>query len=382
MRIVEALAAAVLGVSISGCATSTAPGVTGVSRTQLLLMPAATINNQAALGYSKMSSDARNVGRLNSNEALTVRARGIANRLIAEVGVFRADAVSWGWEVNVFDSEELNATCWPGGKIRINTGLITRLKLTDDELAVVVGHEIAHALREHGREKMSQQVLSSAVVNAIANSRSRYANTSSELAKYGAQFFVHLPFSRDMELEADVLGLELMARAGFDPSQATSLWRKMKSQGGSASVEFFNTHPDHDRRIAELESVVPKVQPYFEASAARRAYGSNAQSPPVAAEAAFVQASLSVSTPVAPAIPTTLVGPNASAAAVRRVTDSEPIGRDSYVVERMARQEGCAIDPRAVLTSKGPGYEAYTLVCRAGETWSVRCEFGNCRISK
>jgi predicted Zn-dependent protease len=186
----------------------------------LLIVPSAEINAQAAEGYMKLSSYASQAGKLNTDAALTARVKGVATRLIHEVPVFRPDAAGWQWDVSVFESDKINAFCMPGGKIGIFSGLVKKLDLSDDEIAIVMGHEISHALREHSREKASQRRLSGAIVQAIANSNSRYAAANASLANLGSQLFVQLPFSREMELEADLMGLELSARAGYDPRLA------------------------------------------------------------------------------------------------------------------------------------------------------------------
>ncbi len=254
---------------LAACATSTAPGAVGIQRQQLLMVPAATVNAEAAKGFNQLSSAASSKGKLNNDPAITQRVRDIGFRLIKEVPVFRPDAEKWAWEINVFDSEEVNAFCAPGGKIGVYTGIVRKLELSDDELAAVMGHEIAHALREHSREQVSQQALSGAVVQGIAASSN--SNAAGALAAVGAQFFLHLPFSRDMELEADVMGLELMARAGYDPRAAPNVWRKMQRlSGGQEPVQFFSTHPNSANRIAALEAAVPKVMPLYQARAAGR----------------------------------------------------------------------------------------------------------------
>lgn len=249
---------------LAACATSTAPGAVGIQRQQLLMVPAATVNAEAAKGFNQLSSAASSKGKLNNDPVITRRVRDIGFRLIKEVPVFRPDAAQWAWEINVFDSEEVNAFCAPGGKIGVYTGIVRKLDLSDDELAAVMGHEIAHALREHSREQVSQQALTGAVVQGVAASSN--SSAAGALAAVGAQFFLHLPFSRDMELEADVMGLELMARAGYDPRSAPDVWRKMQRlSGGKEPVQFFSTHPNSASRIAALEAAVPKVMPLYQA---------------------------------------------------------------------------------------------------------------------
>jgi predicted Zn-dependent protease len=268
-RATHALGALATAALLAACATSTAPGAVGIQRQQLLMVPAATVNAEAAKGFSQLSAAASSKGKLNTDPLMTRRVRDVGYRLIKEVPVFRPDAAQWDWQINLFDSDEVNAFCAPGGKIGVYTGIIRKLNLTDDELAAVMGHEIAHGLREHSREHVSQQTLTGAVVQGIASSNSSNAGAASALAAVGAQFFLHLPFSRDMELEADVMGLELMARAGYDPRRAPEVWRKMQRlSGGQEPVQFFSTHPNSAHRIAALEANVPKVLPLYQARVA------------------------------------------------------------------------------------------------------------------
>ena len=264
---VTALAAAAL---LAACASTTAPGAVGIERQQFMMVSAESVNAEAAQGFRKLSSAASSQGKLNTDPVMTRRVRDIGNRLIREAPVFRPDAAQWAWEINVFESDEVNAFCAPGGKIGVYTGLVRKLQLTDNELAAVMGHEIAHALREHSREQVSQQTLSGAVVQGVAAASPDNAAIVSTLGSVGTQLFLHLPFSRDMELEADVMGLELMARAGYDPRQAPQVWRKMQRlSGGQETMQFFSTHPNSANRIAALEANVPKVMPLYEARAGR-----------------------------------------------------------------------------------------------------------------
>ncbi len=253
---------------LQGCANTTDSGAIGLQRSQLLLVSSETLNAQAAQGFQQLSADALSKKKLNTNKQQTQRVRKIGQDLIAQTAVFRPDAKDWAWEINVFDSDEINAFCAPGGKIGVYTGIINRLKLTDDELAAVMGHEIAHALREHSREKASQQVVSNLLVSSV----SAATGVSGGLIDMGAQMMVHLPNSRGMELESDVMGLELMARAGYDPRNAPKLWEKMqKVSGGDQGLAFLSTHPTGDNRIATMQDTIPKVLPLYEEARASRA---------------------------------------------------------------------------------------------------------------
>lgn len=269
---------------LAGCASSTKPGAVGIERTQLLMVPTSQINAQAAQGYTTLSSTARSKGALNTDAQATARVRGISERLIKQVGVFKEEAVAWKWEVNVFKSDDVNAFCYPGGKIGVYTGLIYKLDLTDDELAAVIGHEIAHALREHGREKASQQSLVSATAQGVAAGAGKNGALAGAVTGVGAQLFIQLPNSRGMETEADIMGLELMARAGYDPRAASNVWRKMqKLSGGGTKSDFFSTHPNGDDRIVALDAVVPKVLHLYQAApVSARAPAAEPKTTPVA----------------------------------------------------------------------------------------------------
>ncbi|MDR1310767.1 MAG: M48 family metallopeptidase [Burkholderiaceae bacterium] len=248
---------------ISGCASTTMGGATGSDRSQFLLISSNAVNAGAAQAYKKQLSSASTSGALNTDSGYTDRVKAIAKRLIAQVGIFRPDALSWQWEVNVISSDEINAYCMPGGKIAVYTGIISRLKLTDDELAAVVGHEMSHALREHSREQISQQMASQTLIS-LGSSLLGLGSIGSDIASSVSKYVLTLPFSRTMETEADIMGMELMARAGYDPTAAPAVWRKMVTLGGNASPEILSTHPSDSTRIANLEQHLPQVMPLYE----------------------------------------------------------------------------------------------------------------------
>ncbi len=265
--------AAVLATQLSGCATTTKDSVAGVNRSQFMLLPASYVSNMSNQAYLQTLNDAQKKQALNADKAELDRVRTISNRLISKVGVFRSDAPKWKWEVNVEKNDQLNAYCMPGGKIMVYSGLMEKLKATDDELAAVIGHEIAHALREHGRERMSQAYVQQFGLQALAaivtkGTSSAVGNASMQAAGLGSQLFFALPNSREQEREADKIGLELAARAGYNPDAAVTLWQKMEAQGGSKPPEFLSTHPASANRIAELRALAPKVKPLYEAAKA------------------------------------------------------------------------------------------------------------------
>ncbi|WP_209308801.1 M48 family metallopeptidase [Methylotenera oryzisoli] len=256
---------------LSGCATTTQDSVSGVKRTQLLLLPESQVTTMSTQAYTQTLQEAEKKKTLNANKTQLERVRKISNRLIAQVGVFRPDASQWKWEVNVENNDELNAYCMPGGKIMVYTGLIDKLKATDDELAAVIGHEIAHALREHGRERMSQAYVQQFGLQALgavlsSSTGAVVGNASMQAASMGSQLFFALPNGREQEREADKIGLELAARAGYNPDAAVTLWQKMEVQGGAKPPEFLSTHPASASRIAELRALAPKVRPLYNAA--------------------------------------------------------------------------------------------------------------------
>jgi predicted Zn-dependent protease len=241
-----------------------------VERTQAMspLVSEADLRAGAAQAYREVMDRERQNGTLNVDAASTRRVRAITDRLIPATAALRPDAPRWPWEVNVVRSDEINAWCMPGGKIAVYTGLLTKLDLTDDEIAAVLGHEIAHALREHARERASEQVVAGLVIQGGAAAVGAGQGTI-DVARLAYVVAVRLPNSRVHESEADRLGVELAARAGYDPRAAVTLWQKMARADGGKSPEFLSTHPSADTRIRDLEVWSARVVPLYEQ--ARRA---------------------------------------------------------------------------------------------------------------
>ncbi|HSR01431.1 MAG TPA: M48 family metallopeptidase [Methylophilaceae bacterium] len=256
-----------LTIYITGCATTTNKSVSGVSRSQFLLMPASTVDQMSAQAYTETLTKAKQQSTLNVDKAMYNRVNSISQRLIDQAGIFREDATKWDWEVNVEKNDQLNAYCMPGGKIMVFSGLVEKLKVTDDELAAVIGHEIAHALREHGRERMSQAYIQQFGLKALAAMVGGTAGSvAAQGAGLGSQLFFALPNGREQERESDRIGLELAARAGFNPNAAVTLWQKMSANSNGAPPEFLSTHPASENRIADLKALVPKVMPLYKAA--------------------------------------------------------------------------------------------------------------------
>lgn len=251
-----------LCLTLAACASTTGGGAIGVKRKQLLLVSTEQVDAMALESYRGELGEASKAGRLNTDKATLERIRVIADRLIPQVGVFRQDALKWQWEVNLETNPELNAYCAPGGKIMFFTGIIQKLNLTDDEIAAIMGHEMAHALREHGRERMSQAVAQNMGIQIGAQVLGM--QDKAQMAALGAQLLFTLPNSRGQESEADVLGLELLARAGYNPQGAVSLWQKMAQAGNGGGPAFLSTHPSGAQRIAELQARIPTVMPLYQ----------------------------------------------------------------------------------------------------------------------
>ncbi|HSB77703.1 MAG TPA: M48 family metallopeptidase [Candidatus Methylomirabilis sp.] len=258
------LIAASLG--LVGCASTTESGTVGADRRQLLLISSEQLEQLSAQSYAKLQADASNQGALNTDPALTRRVRAIATRIEPQTAVFRRDAPSWKWEVNVINSDELNAFCMPGGKIAFYSGLIKQLNLSDSEIAIVMGHEIAHALREHSREQVSQAIAAQTTIN-VGAALLGLGEDAAALTNTVYEALIATKFSRVDESEADRIGLELSARAGYDPRAGITLWRKMmNANSGGRPPEFLSTHPAEANRIQQIESLLPAVMPLYEAA--------------------------------------------------------------------------------------------------------------------
>jgi predicted Zn-dependent protease len=244
--------------------TTTQEGV-DVKRSRLLLLPKSTVENSSAQQYAQLMRSAAQQGALNTDRQQVERLRDIARKLIPPAARFNADAQRWRWEVNLINARTVNAFCMPGGKIAFYSGIITALKLTDDEVAVIMGHEVAHALLEHGRARMSEQVLKNVGVS-VAAALLNLGQMSASMLSQAADLAVTLPFSRQNETDADLVGMELAARAGYDPRAAANVWRKMSQLGGGQPPQFLSTHPAHATRIREIEANLPRVLPLYEAA--------------------------------------------------------------------------------------------------------------------
>lgn len=248
---------------LSACANTTRPGAVGVNRSQFMMASSEDVNRLSAASYSEQNQKAKEKNILVTSGPTYDRLKFIANRLIPQTEAFRDDTKQWDWRLTLIDEPILNASCAPGGKITFYTGIIEELNLTDDEIAAIMGHEIAHALREHGRERVSQAAAQNILVNIAMAVAGPYGSAVSA-ANQVAQYAIVLPNSRENESEADAIGLELAARAGYNPIGAITVWQKMlKATKGNSSPEFLSTHPSGETRIEQLTALMPAVEPLY-----------------------------------------------------------------------------------------------------------------------
>jgi len=254
----------------AGCQTAetTKQGTVGVDRKQSFLVSEQEVNASAQKQYAQMMAEAQKKNALDRDPAQVARIKAITSRLVPQTGVFRPDAQKWAWEVHVLSVGEVNAWCMPGGKMAMYTGLIEKLQATDDELAAVMGHEISHALREHSREAISRQMATQTAVG-VAGALLGIGQLGQNLGNMVADVTLNLPNSRTNEQEADRIGVELAARAGYNPQAAISLWEKMAKLSGSGQPpKWLSTHPSHEDRIADLKVYAQKVMPLYTAAKA------------------------------------------------------------------------------------------------------------------
>ena len=249
------------------CANTSRPGVVGVERSQFMMISAAQIERISASSFEQQAKAAQKKNILIASGPQYERLKTIANRLIPQTAVFRDDTHSWNWGLQLIDSPLVNATCAPGGRITFYSGIINKLNLTDDEIAAIMGHEIAHAVREHGRERVSQAMAQNAIANVALAAAGAGSAQSIDAANQIMQYVLVLPNSRQNEKEADAIGLEIAARGGYDPRAAITLWEKMsKESKGKNPPEFLSTHPSNENRIKELSALMPRVMPLYEAA--------------------------------------------------------------------------------------------------------------------
>jgi predicted Zn-dependent protease len=263
----QALAGAALASALpgAGAQTAAAEGVrplVGSESRFARLVPAEQVEQAGTQQYLAMKREAASQRALApDDQPQLVRLRYIAQRIIPHAAGWNPRAAQWRWEVNLFGSRELNAFCMPGGKIAFYYGILTKLQLSDNEVAMIMGHEMAHALREHARERMGKAAatrLGAGVISSLLG----LGAAGDTLLNMGGQLLT-LKFSREDESEADLVGLELAARAGYDPRAGISLWNKMLAASQGAPPQFLSTHPAGATRIRDIEATLPRVEPIY-----------------------------------------------------------------------------------------------------------------------
>jgi len=268
IRRMRSILVAFLCAALAGCATNPITG-----RSQFMLVSEDYAIGSSAAAYRSMMGQLGSRDKLETGTARAKQIHDITDRLIAQAVRFRPDSANWQWQIEVIDEPKtINAFCMAGGKMGIYTGFWTKLHATDDELAQVMGHEIAHALASHPREGISTAIGVGVGVTALAaltsnNSNDFYRNL--DIGSIAAALAIQLPHSREAESEADQIGIELAARAGFNPEAAVTLWQKMAKEDKYAPMEFLSTHPAAETRIAKLQTLVSKVEPLYLAAKAQ-----------------------------------------------------------------------------------------------------------------
>jgi predicted Zn-dependent protease len=258
--------AAVIGLVMTACAVSP------TGRRQLMLVSEETAISASKESYLAQMNELNQAGKLSTDAAMNERVERITSRLVAQAVMMRPETSDWEWSVEVIDDPEtVNAWCMAGGRMAIYTGLIQKLEATDDEIAQVMGHEIAHALANHTAERMSVAMVSQVGV-AAAGLLSENAAAALTGAALAATYAVELPNSRASESEADEIGIELAAKAGYEPNAAVTLWQKMARESGEGPPQFMSTHPAPENRQQRLAELVPEVMPYYREGGERPTY--------------------------------------------------------------------------------------------------------------
>jgi predicted Zn-dependent protease len=262
----KTLLATALMLLVAACATSP------TGRKQLMLVSEDTAIKSSRQAYAQEMGKYQKEGKLVTDPRVLERVRTITERLVAQAVKARPDSAKWQWSVQVIDEPKtVNAWCMAGGRMAIYTGLILKVDPTDDELAQVMGHEIAHALANHTAERMSTAMAANAGIIA-AGLMSDKPGQAMAMAAAAATVAVKLPNSRASENEADQIGIELAAKAGYDPRAAATLWQKMGKVGGGAPPEFLSTHPSDTTRQERLGALAPKMMQYYQPQGSHPTY--------------------------------------------------------------------------------------------------------------
>ena len=250
--------------SLTGCKSNQISG-----RYQFMVVPEDMAISESNKAYKAMLTPIKSEGKLNTDPVMLERVKTITSRLVAQAIAYRPESKSWNWSVQVIDEPEtVNAWCMAGGRMAIYTGLINKLNATDDEIAQVMGHEISHALLSHTRERMSRAIAMQLGVTAaqIVLSDRDYGGLAVQGTAMAAIVALELPNSRTAEAESDRLGIEIAAKAGYDPRSAASLWQKMADESGQKDSKFdlLSTHPAPVKRMEELRLLADAMMPYYQ----------------------------------------------------------------------------------------------------------------------
>ncbi len=256
----------------------TACAISPTGRNQLMLVSPQEAIDASRSAYVQTMAPLKKTGKLDTNRKVSKRVKYITGKIIAQTIELYPHTKEWEWDIRVIkDDDVINAWCMAGGKMAIYTGLLKKVKPTDDELAQVLGHEIAHAIANHSAEKMSMAMASQlglATVAIVAGGGAGGGATMAS-AELAAALAIQLPNSRQAEIEADRIGIELAARAGYDPRAAETLWQKMSEASKSDIPEFISTHPNPMNRISTMRALVPEMMPYYNERKERPVYTFN-----------------------------------------------------------------------------------------------------------
>ena len=228
-----------------------------------------SLNADAAKNYSQVVSSASSQGAVDNKSNTAIRVKNVFNRMKPYADRANTTGVPFDWQITVIRSPELNAWAMPGGKMAFYTGVVEKLKLTDAEIAAIMGHEMTHALSEHSKKDAGQKILTSLALQlggaAIQQKTGLNAEAMSLISDYG----LDKPFSRNQESQADAGGLRLMAQAGYNPEAAVGVWQKMEAANGRSNtiVTLMSTHPNSGQRIAKIQALLPEVMPVYQAAA-------------------------------------------------------------------------------------------------------------------
>lgn len=252
---------------LTACATAPVTG-----RSQLMIMPESQAISASKEAYAQMIGPFEAEGKLDSDPKLKARIDRITGKLIAQAVKYRPETEDWEWSVHIIDEPNtVNAWCMAGGRMAIYTGLIQQINPSDDELAQVMGHEIAHALAKHTAEKMSV-AMATQVATVLVATQFENKGLALQGASLAAALAISLPNSRTAETEADRIGIEIAAKAGYDPAAAVTLWQKMGQNTGARDSDFLSTHPAPGKRMKTLAKLESQMRPYYESDIERPTY--------------------------------------------------------------------------------------------------------------